>query len=117
MTGLEIREYGRRNPSRWQRGTLYPQKLALTSLTSGGRSVGIVRSLAQATEFCLFVCLVFEMLAWRMLRKCLHLKAYELSIVQYPGNFLCAVRNKTLFSLLLQIFSLPTSSSEALSFC
>jgi hypothetical protein len=35
--GLESREYGRRDPSRWPCGTLYPQKLALTSLTSGGR--------------------------------------------------------------------------------
>jgi hypothetical protein len=48
---LEIRECGRREPSRWPRGTLYPQKLTLTSLTSGGRSVGIVRSWTQATEF------------------------------------------------------------------
>jgi hypothetical protein len=40
---LENLEYGRRSPSRWPRGTLNPQKLALTSLTSGGRSVGIVR--------------------------------------------------------------------------
>jgi hypothetical protein len=30
---------------------LYPQRLALTSPTSGGRSVGIVRSRTQATEF------------------------------------------------------------------
>jgi hypothetical protein len=29
---------------------LYPQKLALTSPTSGGRLVGIVRSLTKATE-------------------------------------------------------------------
>jgi hypothetical protein len=29
---------------------LYPQKLALTSSTSGGRSVGIVRSRTKATE-------------------------------------------------------------------
>jgi hypothetical protein len=50
-SGLESREYGRRNPSRWPRGTLYPQKLALTSPTSGGRSVGIVRSRTKATEF------------------------------------------------------------------
>jgi hypothetical protein len=27
---LENREYGRRDPSRWPRGTLYPQKLAIT---------------------------------------------------------------------------------------
>jgi hypothetical protein len=34
---------------------LYPQKLALTSPTSGGRSVGIFRSLTQATKVsCLF---------------------------------------------------------------
>ena len=38
---------------------LYPQKLALTSPTGGGRSVGIVRSRTSATEFvCLFVCFV-----------------------------------------------------------
>jgi hypothetical protein len=41
-TGLENREYGRRDPSCWPRGTLYPHKLALTSPTSGSRSVGIV---------------------------------------------------------------------------
>jgi hypothetical protein len=29
----------------------YPQKLALTSLRSGDRSIGIVRSRIQATEF------------------------------------------------------------------
>jgi hypothetical protein len=38
-SGLESREYGRRDPSRWPRGTFYPQKLALSSPTSGGRSV------------------------------------------------------------------------------
>jgi hypothetical protein len=32
---------------------LYPQKLALTSPTSGGRSVGIVLSRTQATELSL----------------------------------------------------------------
>jgi hypothetical protein len=53
LFGLESREYGRRDPSRWPRGTLYPQKLALTSPTSGGRSVGIDLSRTQATEFCL----------------------------------------------------------------
>jgi hypothetical protein len=38
------------------RGTLYPQKLAITSPTSGGRSVGTVRSRTQTMEF---VCLFF----------------------------------------------------------
>jgi hypothetical protein len=49
--GLESREYGCRDPSHWPRGTLYPQQLALTSLTSGGRLVGIVVSRTQTTEF------------------------------------------------------------------
>jgi hypothetical protein len=40
-SGLEIRQYGRRDPSCWPRGTLYPEKLALTSPTSGCRWVGI----------------------------------------------------------------------------
>jgi hypothetical protein len=35
--------------------TLYPQKLALTSPTGGGRSVGIVRSRTKATEFSFYV--------------------------------------------------------------
>jgi hypothetical protein len=34
---------------------LYPQKLALTSTTLGGRSVGIVRSRTKATEFSLIL--------------------------------------------------------------
>jgi hypothetical protein len=51
-SGLEKnREYGRMDPSRWLRGTLYPQKLALTSPTRGGSSIGIVRSQTKATEF------------------------------------------------------------------
>jgi hypothetical protein len=40
-----------RYPSRWPRDALYPQKLALTSPTSGGKSVGVDRSRNKATEF------------------------------------------------------------------
>jgi hypothetical protein len=58
-SGLENRDYGRRDPSRWPRGTLYPQKLALTSPTSGGRSIGVVRSRTQATEFITYGLLKF----------------------------------------------------------
>jgi hypothetical protein len=50
-SGLENRECGRMDPSRWSRDNLYPQKLALTSPTYGCRSVGIVRSRTEATEF------------------------------------------------------------------
>jgi hypothetical protein len=53
-SGLEIREYGRREPSHWLSTTLYQQNLVLISPTSGGRSVGIVLSRTQAMEFSLF---------------------------------------------------------------
>jgi hypothetical protein len=49
--GLENREYDRGDPFRWSRDTLYPQKLALSSPTSGGRSVGIDLLLTKAKEF------------------------------------------------------------------
>jgi hypothetical protein len=52
-SGLEIREYGRRDPTRWPRGTVYPQKLALTSPTIGGRTFGVDSSQTQAKEFSL----------------------------------------------------------------
>jgi hypothetical protein len=43
ISGIENRESGRGYSLRWPRDTFYPQKLAITSPTSGGRSVGIVR--------------------------------------------------------------------------
>jgi hypothetical protein len=49
ISGLEIREYVCGDPLRWSLDTLYPQKLGLTSLTSGGRPVGIVRSQTKVT--------------------------------------------------------------------
>jgi hypothetical protein len=61
--GLENREYGFRDPSLWPHGSLYPQKLALTSPTSGGRLVGIVLSRTQATEFS------FSLVGLRMKRR------------------------------------------------
>jgi hypothetical protein len=50
-SGLESREYDRGDMLRWNHDTLYPQKFALTSPTSGDRSVGTVRSRTKATEF------------------------------------------------------------------
>jgi hypothetical protein len=50
-SGLEIRKYSRRDPSHWPRGTLYTQKLLLSTSTSGGHSVGIVLLRTQATVF------------------------------------------------------------------
>jgi hypothetical protein len=51
---LEIGEYSHGDPLRWPRRTLYPQKRALTSPTSGCRSLGIVRSRTKATELFIF---------------------------------------------------------------
>jgi hypothetical protein len=66
-SGLESREYGCRDPSLWTRGSLYPQKLAVTSPTICGRSVGIFCSRTQATEVFL-ICsryLLVRRLCWR----------------------------------------------------
>jgi hypothetical protein len=41
--GLDNRSCHRRGSLRWPRGTLYPLKLALASLTGGDRSIDIVR--------------------------------------------------------------------------
>jgi hypothetical protein len=51
--GLENRDYGRGDPSRWPRDPLYQPKLALTSPAGCGRSVGIVRLRTKTTEFSL----------------------------------------------------------------
>jgi hypothetical protein len=48
-SGLEIREYGSGDPLSWLCDTLYPQKMALTTPTSG-RLVDLNRSRTQATE-------------------------------------------------------------------
>jgi hypothetical protein len=54
-SGLEMREYRHRYPSLWPRSIIYPHKLALTSPTTGGRSVDIVRSRTQVTMFVFFI--------------------------------------------------------------
>jgi hypothetical protein len=56
---LESREYGREDPSRWPRDSLHPQKLVLTSPISDGRSVGIVHSRTQATEYFLWAIVMY----------------------------------------------------------
>jgi hypothetical protein len=43
LSSLENRDKHHSDRPRWPRDTLYPQTLAPTSPTSGGRSVGIVR--------------------------------------------------------------------------
>jgi hypothetical protein len=58
-SGLENREYGRGDSLRWPLYALYPQKLALTSPTCGGRTVGIVRLQTKTTEFLYLLCRVF----------------------------------------------------------
>jgi hypothetical protein len=49
-SGQKTEINGHGDSLRWPRDTLYPQKLALASPTSGGRSVGIVRWRTKAPE-------------------------------------------------------------------
>jgi hypothetical protein len=55
-SGVENREYGRRDPSHWPCGTLHPQKLQLTLPIISCCSVGMVGLLTQATELAIFSC-------------------------------------------------------------
>jgi hypothetical protein len=50
-SGLEIRECGPMDLSHWLHDSLYPQKLSLTSATSGCLSVSIIRLRTKATKF------------------------------------------------------------------
>jgi hypothetical protein len=61
-SGQENRINGHGDPLRWPHDALYPQKLALTSPTIGGRSVGIVRlrTKGHRVQFSLCVCTGFE---------------------------------------------------------
>jgi hypothetical protein len=54
-SAIENQKYGRGDQLRLPRDTVYPQELALTSPSSDGRSVGILRSQTQATEFSFLV--------------------------------------------------------------
>jgi hypothetical protein len=50
-SGLEIRDYARRDLSRRPHGIFYPQKWALTYPTCGALSIGVVRSRTEAMGF------------------------------------------------------------------
>jgi hypothetical protein len=95
--GVESREYGRRDPSRWPRGTLYPQKLALTSPTSGGRSVGIVRS--RRPRSLVFFFSLYEIktaLGWTYISHCgreVSNFSYYSTLPSYPMLTLIAINN------------------------
>jgi hypothetical protein len=49
VSGLEFWQYGRKDPSRWPRGTLHQQKLALT-LPTKRQSLGRYSSLADSSH-------------------------------------------------------------------
>jgi hypothetical protein len=51
---VKIEINGRGDSLRWPRDTLYPLKLALTSPTSGGSSVGVVRLRTKPRNFLFF---------------------------------------------------------------
>ena len=66
----------------------YPQKLALTSPTGGGRSVGIVRVRTKATEFKFFLLLSGILLLRR-------LECYDRSYAHCFYNILMQLKGKS----------------------
>jgi hypothetical protein len=67
-TEINVGENSLRSP----RNTLYPQRLALTSPTCGGRSVGIILLQTAATEFSFFFS--DSVLTWNPLKCAVHEK-------------------------------------------
>jgi hypothetical protein len=57
-SGVESQEYGSIDPSCWPRGTLYPQKLALTSLADSGHGVYFMDGLKWSS--------VYRRMRWRV---------------------------------------------------
>jgi hypothetical protein len=87
--GLENREYGRGDLLRWPRDTLYPQKLALTSPTSGSRSVGTVCLQTKTTDFvCLFL---YMLLVWLLLIILDGVKTYPLKTTVNTRNLIANI--------------------------
>jgi hypothetical protein len=88
---IENRNYGNRDPPNWPRDTLYLHKLTLTSPTSGGRSVGVVRSRTQATEFVLIYMEVkeiqkFHLLSYNAIQLCPILRMSRSMRMRWTGN-------------------------------
>jgi hypothetical protein len=102
-SSLENWEYVRGDPLRWPYDTLYPQKLALASPTSGGRSVGRVRLRTKATELSLQNCRLSEKTthlpfyavekykletAWKTVKFSTHTQKKKFYKWKYPGIIL-----------------------------
>jgi hypothetical protein len=121
-----------RDPSRWPRGTLYPQKLAITSPTSGCRSVGIVRSRAQTMEFSLVLVLTgtnsvqtsksimgsAQKSSLRDCELCLHGGYRMISLMPYYQEILYNLKGFSLQSPSSNLYStvtFPTVTSQRLS--
>jgi hypothetical protein len=79
---------------RWQRDTLYPLKLALTSPTSGGRSIGIVRLRTKATEFVYLFVVVYV----RRLNVCFPLQRLVFNARWFHVTFMTDLNYYGLFS-------------------
>jgi hypothetical protein len=81
---------------------LYPQKMALTSPTSGGRSVGIVRLRTKATEFSFLVNI------YKHLKKLFDKEEYCLPVwdAMYSRGLLMFERRQCLYSYGLKLLHL-----------
>jgi hypothetical protein len=82
-SGQENREYDRGDPLGWPHDTLYPQKLALTSPTNGGRSEATKFSLVQLRCFLsslrkpkIHSISARKWILYSFLNKCLHYNSY-----------------------------------------
>jgi hypothetical protein len=89
---------GRGNSLRWPRNTLYPHMVALSSSTSGGSSVGIVRLRTKATEVSFFFRgLVWTVKASEFITPSASCQAWKLKLTPFRSNTLTFWTRKSLW--------------------
>jgi hypothetical protein len=110
-SGLENRVYGHGDPLRLPRNTLYPQKLALTSLTSGGHSASFSRGLRPRSLViyacaCVFVCVCV----------CVDIYIYIYKFFLAPPHVVSHYHSSFSLSLSLSLSAVPERLSGLVAF-
>jgi hypothetical protein len=112
--GLEILDYGCRDPPRWPRNiSQSAKKLALTLPTIGGRSVGIGRPQTQAPEFILFYFLLWLHRKLSFCRSEVEMTLYDTAVNGVPNtelNFTHCIYRPWIYQWFIRVVTIFSTS-------